>query len=60
MGIVNISETHQKQFQIGIINYCPNNTFPIMIMANYCSKPKSETPFSTPKTGLETETGPTN
>ncbi|AXR61438.1 LA_2272 family surface repeat-containing protein [Leptospira mayottensis] len=36
IGIVNISETHQKQFQIGIINYCPNNTIPIMIVANYC------------------------
>ncbi|WP_428977221.1 LA_2272 family surface repeat-containing protein [Leptospira borgpetersenii] len=38
IGIVNISETHQKQFQIGIINYCPNNTIPIMIVANYCVK----------------------
>ncbi|EMK09592.1 hypothetical protein LEP1GSC066_2639, partial [Leptospira sp. serovar Kenya str. Sh9] len=60
IGAINIGSSKSIGLQIGIINYCPNNTFPIMIMANYCSKPKSETPFSTPKTGLKTETGPTN
>ncbi|EMJ93653.1 hypothetical protein LEP1GSC194_1741 [Leptospira alstonii serovar Sichuan str. 79601] len=53
-GIFNAG-SHKEEFQIGIVNYCPNNTIPIMIIANYCSKPKPETPSSTPKTEQKTE-----
>nr|WP_230458298.1 hypothetical protein [Leptospira weilii] len=51
IGIINISDPHHKQIQIEIINYCPNNTIPIMIVANYCSnssiQPKSQETIDT-------------
>ncbi|MBM9575682.1 hypothetical protein JWG45_00815 [Leptospira sp. 201903070] len=53
-GIFN-SGTHKEEFQIGIINYCPNNTIPILILANYCSQSESEIPDSTPKNEIKTE-----
>nr|WP_156781815.1 hypothetical protein [Leptospira tipperaryensis] len=53
-GIFN-SGTHKEEFQIGIINYCPNNTIPILILANYCSQSESETPASTAATEIKTE-----
>ncbi|EKO32080.1 hypothetical protein LEP1GSC163_0492 [Leptospira santarosai str. CBC379] len=31
-GIFN-SGTHTEEIQIGIVNYCPNNTIPVMIIA---------------------------
>ncbi len=37
IGAVNIGSSKNVGFQIGIINYCPNNTIPIMLVANYCS-----------------------
>ncbi|MBM9501549.1 hypothetical protein JWG44_14950 [Leptospira sp. 201903071] len=37
-GIFNLG-SKKEEFQIGIVNYCPNKTIPIMIIANYCSKP---------------------
>ncbi|WP_016756411.1 LA_2272/LA_2273 family lipoprotein [Leptospira santarosai] len=40
-GIFN-SGKYTKELQIGIVNYCPNNTIPVMILANYCSEPKSK------------------
>ncbi|WP_407936688.1 LA_2272/LA_2273 family lipoprotein [Leptospira santarosai] len=33
-GIFN-SGKYTKELQIGIVNYCPNNTIPVMIIANY-------------------------
>ncbi|WP_050554156.1 LA_2272 family surface repeat-containing protein, partial [Leptospira borgpetersenii] len=37
IGAINIGSSRSIGLQIGIINYCPNNTIPIMIMANYCT-----------------------
>ncbi|EMO58045.1 hypothetical protein LEP1GSC161_2552 [Leptospira santarosai str. CBC1416] len=50
-GIFN-SGTHTEEIQIGIVNYCPNNTIPVMIIANYCSK------RSQPKPKINWETQP--
>ncbi|WP_155717925.1 LA_2272/LA_2273 family lipoprotein [Leptospira noguchii] len=52
-GIFN-SGSHKEEFQIGIINYCPNNTIPIMIVANYCSSPSSK-PQPEQKTETQSE-----
>ncbi|MDV6237113.1 hypothetical protein CH379_015890 [Leptospira ellisii] len=37
-GILN-SGTYKEELQFGVVNYCPNNTIPILIVANYCSQP---------------------
>ncbi|EKO14809.1 LA_2272/LA_2273 family lipoprotein [Leptospira kirschneri] len=50
LGIFN-SGSDKEEFQIGIINYCPNNTIPIMLVANYCSSPS-------PQPEQKTETQP--
>ncbi|WP_423249479.1 LA_2272/LA_2273 family lipoprotein [Leptospira interrogans] len=42
IGAVNIGSSRDVGFQIGIINYCPNNTIPIMLVANYCSSPSPQ------------------
>ncbi|EMY79091.1 hypothetical protein LEP1GSC060_0939 [Leptospira weilii serovar Ranarum str. ICFT] len=51
IGVINLGR-QGSGIQIGIINYCPNDTIPIMILANYCSKSspekvKSKTPPNT-------------
>ncbi|WP_205872831.1 LA_2272/LA_2273 family lipoprotein [Leptospira kmetyi] len=35
IGIVNIGE--KENFQIGILNFCKEGLFPVMILVNYCS-----------------------
>ncbi|EMO78062.1 hypothetical protein LEP1GSC127_3591 [Leptospira kirschneri str. 200801925] len=50
LGFFN-SGSDKEEFQIGIINYCPNNTIPIMLVANYCSS-------SSPQQEQKTETQP--
>ncbi|EMF92010.1 hypothetical protein LEP1GSC005_2060 [Leptospira santarosai str. ST188] len=50
IGAVNIGD--EGNLQIGIVNYCPNNTIPVMIIANYCSK------RSQPKPKINWETQP--
>ncbi|WP_232371668.1 LA_2272/LA_2273 family lipoprotein [Leptospira ainazelensis] len=40
LGLVNVGG-RRNELQIGIINYCPNNTVPIMIFANYCADSKA-------------------
>ncbi|MBM9575681.1 hypothetical protein JWG45_00810 [Leptospira sp. 201903070] len=52
IGAINMGE--DGNFQIGVLNFCSEGPFPIMIIANYCSKPSSETPASTPATDSKT------
>ncbi|AXR69002.1 LA_2272/LA_2273 family lipoprotein [Leptospira mayottensis] len=40
VGIVNFGE--EKQFQIGVLNFCKNGPVPIMIVVNYCRTTPSE------------------
>ncbi|EMO55576.1 LA_2272/LA_2273 family lipoprotein [Leptospira noguchii] len=54
IGAINIGSSRDVGFQIGIINYCPNNTIPIMLVANYCSSPSSK-PQPEQKTETQSE-----
>ncbi|WP_061248638.1 LA_2272/LA_2273 family lipoprotein [Leptospira alstonii] len=40
IGVINLG-SQDSGIQVGLINYCPNGIIPIMILANYCSKPSS-------------------
>ncbi|TGL91103.1 hypothetical protein EHQ76_20770 [Leptospira barantonii] len=57
IGAINIGDDGNLQF--GILNFCTEGPFPIMIVLNYCSKPESEKTETKPAaTKVDTKIAP--